>query len=249
MHACSTCTVAALSYIRVEAWLLLSSTQPYRRADSLPAIKPAARHFSAPLAHSSNSKPVRHHQTTGSPKALPVQQQHGSLQQAKQHLQALVRQPITSIAAAAAAAIQQQKQQLSVQVPLGTAGSHQPGPASPQPLNAQQRQHSNLQEPPAPPPGSPIRQTLADAARSASFPSSKWRNTGSFAGRNSRPGIRQQPEQEEDPFLAQRKLHLLPGLENVDYPAAEAAAGRRIRALPHVLCRAANGELYRMEIG
>jgi hypothetical protein len=54
---------------------------------------------------------------------------------------------------------------------------------------------------------------------------------------------------EEDPFLAQRRLHQLPGLEGVCSGQLEAAAGRRIMALPHIICRAADGNLYRMKTG
>eukprot|EP00775_Hariotina_reticulata_P006371 gene6371-6603_t len=59
----------------------------------------------------------------------------------------------------------------------------------------------------------------------------------------------QDDSDDEDPFLVQREQRKLPGLENLQYDALEQAAARRIQALPYMICRAADGQLYKMTTG
>lgn len=209
-------------------------------ADSLPSIKATAGQQSPPAARGCSIKPVFHVQPGHSPRASAQQQQQSNVQQAKQQAQALAHQPLTSIAAAAAA---HQQQQLSVQIPTSSSITHASNPVSPQRSQTQQRLQSSLQEH-LQQPCSPTRQSTA-ASTSPLGGRAGSRRCSSPAKSQSKL----QEEAEEDPFLAQRRLHQLPGLENVCTSSAEAEAGRRIMALPHVLCRAANGELYKMETG
>jgi hypothetical protein len=167
--------------------------------------------------------------------AAAAQYSAGALQKQKQYAQPSQQLPspgkapgsLSNLAAAAAAAMQQHRQQ---QQPFLQAAPQQP---------QQQLQH------PA---------QLLNSSNSIQQASRRIRSNrttaSSFATR-----LRGQQQQwqeevpEEDPFLAQRRLHQLPGLEGVCSGQLEAAAGRRIMALPHIICRAADGNLYRMKTG
>jgi hypothetical protein len=138
--------------------------------------------------------------------------------------------PLSNLATAAAAATQQHRQQ---QQQFLQAQTQQPQPPQTQP---QQQQLL----------------TSCSSIQQASRRIRSNRTTGSsFAtrGRGSQQQFLQEEAPDEDPFLAQRRLHQLPGLEGVCSGALEAAAGRRIMALPHIICRAADGNLYRMKTG
>lgn len=199
---------------------------------SLPGIKAQQQQPAGAAAQPSNTS------SRQQPAAAPSLNSYGTQQQQKQQqTQPGLQLPgpagkglgqLSNLAATAA--MQQHRQQ---QQPFLQAANQPPQ------QQAQQTQQQQLL-------------TSSSSIQQASRRIRSNRTTGSSFAARGRSQQQQQWQEEvpdEDPFLAQRRLHQLPGLEGVCSGALEAQAGRRIMALPHIICRAADGNLYRMKTG